>query len=226
MIEFRDVHLRYHYDEFELLKGATFTLNDGINTVLCDAQSGKTSLCRLLIADVKPTEGQIFVDGKDVQSITNSNLDILYLPSDPVFFEGRSILYNVAYPLAVRKVARDVRNGVAAEMCERFSIPDCKQKMRKLPIDMRKRVAIARGATVSRKYVLWDDFWDGDVQAAKQCLALFEDATNVIFTSDPRLALGNTVVMDGGVAVFQGNADDAKQIAAGLQWLACQRGTD
>lgn len=222
MIEFDNVHLHYHYDEFELLKGATFTLCDGVNTVLCDMQSGKTSLCRLLIADVKPTSGQISVDGQDISGITSANLDILYLTGDSVFFERRSVLYNVAYPLAVRKVPREVRRGVAAELCERLGIADVKQKIRKLPTELRKQAALARGLTVHRKYVLWDDFFT-DIREQQRCLALFPDSTNVIFTSDPELALGNTVVMDGGTVVYQGGAQEARRLAGELDWLSQRR---
>lgn len=222
MIEFNNVHLKYHYDEFELLKGVTFTLQDGLNTVLCDWQSGKTSICRLLIADIKPTDGNILVDGQNINGISGANLDILYLPSNPIFFEGRSVLHNVAYPLAVRKVARQVRQGIAAEMCERFGITDFKQKIRKLSAETRKKAALARALTVARKYVLWDDFFDS-VEQAESCLSLFPDSVNIIFTSDASLAMGNTVVLDGGETVFQGDAEQAQQFASGLEWLGKRR---
>ncbi len=219
MIEFSNVHLRYPYEQFELFKGATFTLCDGPNTVLCDTQSGKTSLCRLLIKDVAPTCGSITVDGQDIASISHAHLDILYLSAQPVFFEGRSILYNVAYPLKVRKVPKRQRLQMAAEQCQRLCLADMGRKTGKLSPDVRKQTALARGLTVPRKTVLWDDFCR-DKQFLAQCMQLFGDVTHVIVTSDPRLAVGNTVVLDGGVAVFQGDADEAVQVVSQLHWLS------
>ena len=128
MIVFDGVRLQYPYDDSELFQGLDFSLTDGVNTVLCDVQSGKTSLCRLLLKDVSPTDGRIFIDGRQLDGIAAANLDILYLPRDPVFFESRSILYNIEYPLKVRKIAnKSVRRGIASELAERLGISETRR---------------------------------------------------------------------------------------------------
>lgn len=219
MIEFKDVHLQYPYDEFELLKGVSFTFTDGINVLLADTQSGKTSICRLLLKEVSATSGQIYVDGKEISSITNANLDILYLPNNPVFFEKRSILYNIAYPLKVRKADKRQRLAIALQRAERFGF-DVKERVNKLSLERRKILAIARGTTVERKIVIWDDFFEGcSPDSVRNAFSLF-NATHICVTSDPKLAMGNAVVLDGGKTVFQGNAETARQKVQALQWLA------
>lgn len=220
MIEFNDVTLQYSYEDTALLKGVSFTLCDGVNTLLCDTQSGKTSICRLILKDVKPSGGQIFVDGRQLESISHANLDILYLTGDPVFFERRSILYNIEYPLKVRKVAKQVRRGVATELAERLGVTDLKSKLRTLSTEQRKLVSIVRGLTVARKIVLWDDFFqNADADTVQKALKLFEGATQVIVTSNADLAQGNAVVLDGGKTVYSGDADGAKRTVEQLQWL-------
>lgn len=220
MIEFDDVTLQYPYEDTALLKGVSFTLCDGVNTLLCDTQSGKTSICRLILKDVKPSGGQIFVDGRQLESISHANLDILYLTGDPVFFERRSILYNIEYPLKVRKVAKHVRRGVATELAERLGVTDLKSKLRTLSTEQRKLVSIVRGLTVARKIVLWDDFFqDADADTVQKALQLFKGATQVIVTSNADLAQGNVVVLDGGETVYSGDADGAKRTVEQLQWL-------
>lgn len=219
MIEFCDVHLQYHYDEFELLKGATFTLPDGISTLLCDTQSGKTSVCRLILKDVEPTCGQIYVDGKELSGISSANLEILYLPSNPVFFERRSILYNIEYPLKVRKVNKNERQGIAAELAEKMGLTDLNRKVKSLSENERKRVALARGLTVPRKTVLWDDFFQGmESECVERVLELF-NGNQVIVTSETRLARCYTVVLDGGITAYQGSVEGAVQVVSQLQWL-------
>ncbi len=225
MIEFRDVRLQYHYDEYELLKGVDFVLKDGTSTLLADVQSGKTSVCRLILKDTIPTSGEIFVDGRDICGITNANLDILYLPSKPVFWENRTVLYNIEYPLKVRKVAKSVRRREAYDIAQRLGIADLERKIRNLSADERKRVAIARGMTVPRKTVLWDDFFQSAEQI-EPALCLFEGANHVIFTSDADIAQGHTVVLDGGKVVYQGDAESAASIAKSLQWLNDSIGRD
>ncbi len=220
MIRFDNVTLQYPYEEYALFKGVSFTLCDGLNTVLCDVQSGKTSLCRLLVKDVAPTSGQITVDGKSLDGITNANLDILYLSDKPSFFDRRSILYNIEYPLKVRRVGKEERRKIASEAANRLGVTELKRKMRTLSAEERKRCSLVRGSTVLRKYVLWDDFFDGeDADDMMQTLALFGNACNIIVTSDARQAVGNTVVLDGGVTAYQGDALSAQQQASRLGWL-------
>ncbi len=50
-------------------------------------------------------------------------------------------------------------------------------------------------------------------------LNLFTDSITVIFTSCPHLACGNTVVLDGGRVVYQGDSQTAKEKVSGLGWL-------
>ena len=224
MIAFDNVTLRYHYDDFDLLKGASFTLVEGVNTVLADVQSGKSSICKLLLKDVEPTSGHITLDGRDISSITNANLEILYLPTNPTFFESRSVLYNIEYPLRVRKFSKSERNKRAMELIQQFGIDKIDAKVRNLSLRERRLVALARGLSVKRKIVLFDDFFDNDDGFAELdgVLKYFENTTCVILTSDARLATGRTVVLDGGVAVYQGDADGARKTVSDLSWLVTQ----
>ena len=225
MIEFKDVTLQYHYDEFALLKGASFTLRDGLNTVLCDTQSGKSSICKLLTKDVAASGGEITVDGLKIACITNADLGILYLPSKPTFFDNRSVRYNIEYPLKVRKIAKNERRERAERVAESLGVDFLDVKAKKLTAEQRKLVALARGLTVERKMVLFDDFFaiEGDVETAlahvNSVLDLFSNATCVILTSDSRLAMGNTVVIDGGKTVYEGAADQAARVIDGLGWI-------
>lgn len=224
MITFSNVHLAYPYDDFEVFKGVTFNLVDGVNTVLCDTQSGKTSLCKLLCKQIKPTYGEILVDGTSLASITNAHLGILYLPQKPDFFDRRSVLYNIEYPLRVRKASKALRKSKVDEVASQLGIDSLLQvKVNKLNAAEKRLVALARGLTVPRKVVLFDDFFDGasddDRLNVQTVLAVFPDAMRVVISSDPDVAIGNTVVLDGGVTVYQGDNDYAKQTVNSLSWL-------
>ena len=220
MIVFDNVTLRYPYDEFDVLKGASFTLHKGVNTVLADAQSGKSSICKLLLKDIVPTSGHIFMDEQDIASITNSNLDILYLPRNPAFFRRRSVQYNMEYPLIVRKVGKAERRNHVREIAEQFGL-DIDVKVNRLTQAQIRTLALARGLTVKRSIALFDDFFDGDIadlDYINSVLQQFE--TCVILTSDTRQVNGHTVVLDGGTVVFEGDAEQAKQVVDSLYWLS------
>lgn len=218
MIEFKQVSLTYPYDEYAVLKDLTFTLTDGVNTILCDSQSGKSSICKLLTKEFAPTSGQIISDGCDIASITNQCLGILYLSAKPAFFEGRSVRYNVTYPLRVRKVAKSERNSRFGEAARQFGITKPLVKVRKLTDAERRVIALARGVTVPRKVVLVDDFCSSAEQI-DEVVALFANATVVVLTSDVTLARGNVVVLDGGNTLYQGDAAGATQLKQTLNWI-------
>lgn len=82
----------------------------------------------------------------------------------------------------------------------------------------RKVAALARGLTVKRNAVLFDDFFGG-AEYVDGVLDLFDADIKAVFTSDVSLARGNVTVMDGGYTVFCGGADDAKRAVDGLGWI-------
>lgn len=220
MIVFNNVTLKYPYDEFELLKGVSFTLHDGVNTILADGQSGKSSICKLLIKDIAPTSGQIVVDDMDIFGITNSNLGILYLPRNPVLFQHRNVRYNLEYPLKLRKVSRPERQECVSKIAELFHL-ELDVKVSKLSSEQKRSLALARGLTVKRKIALFDDFFDGGEQDLQNiCNVLSNFDTCVLLSSNACLAMGHTVVLDGGFVVFEGDAQEAQQVVGNLHWLS------
>lgn len=220
-IVFDNVTYRYHYDNFDVLKNASFNLVNGVNTVLADIQSGKTTICKLLCKDISATSGQITIDEVSIASITDEHLGILYLPQNPTFFERRSVQYNIEYPLFLRKVPKDVRFKRVNEVANALGIDFLSTQPFKLTSYERRIVALARGLTVQRKAVLFDDFFDVEEQYAdvQSVTRLFPDATVVVFTSNVNIAMGNVVVLDGGAVAFCGDASGAKQAVGNLQWL-------
>lgn len=205
MIVFDNVTYRYHYEQFELFKSLSFTLHDGVNTILCGEQGGKSSICKLLCNQIAPQSGKITIDG--IQCNATQDNGVLWLPKNPTFFANRSVAYNVAYPLKVRKVVKQQRDIIARQLAQQFGLP-ANVKAKSLTEEQKRTLAVARGLTVERKVVLFDDFF-ATKQHLTQILELFPDAIKVVLTSNTSLAVGNTVVIDCGECIFQGDANQA-----------------
>ena len=214
MIIFDNVKFCYPYEQFDLFKGVSFVLDQDVNTILCDEQSGKSSICKLLCNQIVPQSGSITIGG--IQCNANKDNGVLWLPQNPAFFEGRGVLFNIAYPLKVRKVAKLQRDIIAKQLAEQFGLP-ADVKVKKLSPEQKRTLALARGLTLDRKVVLFDDFFH-DRQQLEQALELFPNAIKVILTSNPALATGHTVVIDCGECAFQGDASDA---VAKFEQLQC-----
>jgi ABC-2 type transport system ATP-binding protein len=69
MIEVRD--LRKSYDDFEALKGLTFSSNAPVLTIVGRNGAGKTTLMRVLSTQLSPTSGLALVNGFDVVKEAN-----------------------------------------------------------------------------------------------------------------------------------------------------------
>ncbi len=205
MIVFDKVTYCYHYEDFDLFKQLSFTLDEEVNTILCGEQGGKSSICKLLCNEISPKSGNVTIFG--IQCNANKDNGVLWLPKEPTFFENRTTLFNVAYPLQVRKVAKLQREIIANQLLEQFDLPS-NVKVKKLSAEQKRNLAIARGLSVERKVVLLDDVAQ-DKQQLQHILELFPDAVKVILTSKYSLATGHTVVIDCGECVFEGQPEEA-----------------
>ena len=205
MIVFNKVTYKYHYDEFALFKQLSFTLSEPVNTILCGEQGGKSSICKLLCNQITPQSGNITIDG--IQCNANKDNGVLWLPKEPVFFNNRSVLFNIAYPLQVRNVVKVQRDIIAKQLATQFDLP-FDAKVSKLTDEQKRALAVARGLTVDRKVVLFDDFSQYK-QQLQQIFELFPDAIKVVLTSNASLAMGHTVLIDCGECIFEGDAEQA-----------------
>lgn len=214
MIEFRNVTFAHQYADV-LLEDVSFCLKEGFNTILCDTQSGKTTLCRLMLGQLKH-QGEVVVEGANPRLAPPS---IVYLPQNPQFFANRSVLYNLQYPLRVRKLLKQNAQNVF-NLAAQFGFEQhLHTKVKKLCKEQQLQLAVVRGLTVPRNIVLLDDFplLQFAEQAFVQCK--FGKMT-VLCTSDTALAKGHTVVLDGKKVFFEGEAQQAQQAAKQLFWLS------
>ena len=84
MIEFKDVCMRF--DDKEALKHISLTIRDGETlAVIGGSGSGKSTFLRLLIGLIKPTSGQILIDGQDIVPMSEAELNKVRLKMGMVF---------------------------------------------------------------------------------------------------------------------------------------------
>lgn len=99
-IEFRE--LAFNYGEVRIIDGASFRVKAGEKVGITGAVgSGKSTLIRLLPRLLPIADGMLFIDGRDVNTITLASLRRLvgYVPQEAFLF-SRSIRENIAYGLS------------------------------------------------------------------------------------------------------------------------------
>ena len=88
-IEFKDVCFRYSFENFDVIKGITFSINAGETIgIVGPTGSGKSTLIRQLLREFNVTSGNIFIDGVDIKNYYIGDVRNLvgYVPQNHILF--------------------------------------------------------------------------------------------------------------------------------------------
>jgi cell division transport system ATP-binding protein len=149
VIEFRHVTKLYAGDVG--LERATFSIRRGEFVFLVGSTgSGKSTLMRLLIKELEPTDGSIRVAGHDLREINRKkvpyfrrNIGVVF--QDFKLLPSRTVYDNVAYAL---KVTGGTRREIRAKVPDILRLTGLSTKLHNLPTQLsggeQQRVSIAR----------------------------------------------------------------------------------
>ena len=140
-VEFRDLTFRYPDGEFDVLKNISFTIQPGERVgIVGKTGAGKTALVDLLLRTYNVPDGTLFVDGKDVNTVSIHSVRnaCAYVPQDNFLFSD-TIANNIGF--GVDDATREDIDRAAALADVRDNIVDFK--------DGYETVLGERGVTVS-----------------------------------------------------------------------------
>jgi len=194
------IHVSKSYDRRVALSDVTLEIEKGEFVLLMGASgAGKSTLLRMLIGEERPDEGQIFVQGKNVSRLKQSEVPYLRRKIGTVFQDFRllakkSVFENVALPLIVQRSSEaDIRRKVT-EALRAVGVDQKKdQSPNSLSTGEQQRVCIAR-AIVNGPVVLLADEPTGNLDPARtaELIELFKlinarGTTVVVATHDPHV---------------------------------------
>ncbi len=126
--------------------------------------SGKSTLIRHLNRLIDPTEGAIHIDGTDVMSLSRRQLEEFRRHKMSMVFQSfglmphRTVLENVAFGLAVRKMPRAERHEKAADWLRTVGLEGYEgQYPSQLSGGQRQRVGLARALCTDPEILLMDE---------------------------------------------------------------------
>ncbi|HEX7554762.1 MAG TPA: ABC transporter ATP-binding protein [Geothrix sp.] len=163
-VAFRDVHFGYEEDT-PVLKGVSFEARAGSTVALVGSSgSGKSTILSLLMAFNHPQQGQVLVDGKDVDTLRlreyRAKLGVVM--QDNFLFDG-TVADNIGFakPGATREEVKAVgRIANVHEFVDRFELgydTVVGERGVKLSGGQRQRVAIARAILADPRILLLDE---------------------------------------------------------------------
>jgi phospholipid/cholesterol/gamma-HCH transport system ATP-binding protein len=163
VIELRSVGIAF--EDHEVLRGIDLSVLQGeILTIMGGSGSGKSVLLRLIAGLIKPTRGEIRIDGTDIVPLDEDEMLSFRQRMGVVFqqaalFDSMSVADNIAYPL--REHAMLDEEAIQRRVTELLDIVGLPGIQAKFPAElsggMRKRVGIARALAVKPAIVLYDE---------------------------------------------------------------------
>jgi len=205
VLEARNVQRRFQQgpDTLEVLQSVNLAIYASERLSIVGASgSGKTTLLQILGGLDKPSSGNVFVDGKDIHSLSEKergelrNHAIGFVYQFHHLLPEFSALENVAMPLLVRRMNTGEAKDRAREILKRVGLGErLTHRPHQLSGGERQRAAVARALVTQPKLVLADEPTGNlDGRNAEQVFELMLELNRerqtslVIVTHDMRIA--------------------------------------
>jgi phospholipid/cholesterol/gamma-HCH transport system ATP-binding protein len=147
-----------------ILNDISFTVPEGNLTCILGASgSGKTTLLRLMAGLLRPADGEVLIDGRDISKMNEAELNEVRREMGFVFqygalFDSLTVGENVGFALEQAHWPQDKINAVVKQLLEAVELDGIENKMPdELSGGMKKRVAMARALATSPRLVFYDE---------------------------------------------------------------------
>ncbi len=214
MIQVKDVCLTIKKNE--ILKHVTVSFERGkIHGLIGRNGSGKTMLMKCICGFVKPTEGEIIVNGKRIGKDCDFPESVGIIIETPGFIPYYSGYKNL-------KLLADLRKKITGEQVKEAMRqvgldPELKRHVRKYSLGMRQRLGLAQAIMENPELLILDEPMNGlDKEGVEDMrrylLALKEEGKTVLIashsTEDIEVLCDTVWEMDKGVLTKKGESED------------------
>lgn len=185
---------RFGGNQVQALSNVSFSVEQGeYVAIMGESGSGKTTLLNILASLDKPTSGEVFLDGKNIVTIKDSEISAFrrdnlgFVFQDFNLLDTFSIQDNIFLPLVLAQKNYQEMNNRLQPLSKRLEIEEI---LPKFPYEVsggqKQRAAVARALITKPKLVLADEPTGAlDSKAAMNLLKIFSSIND----------LGQTILM-------------------------------
>ena len=153
------------FGEKRALNNINLEIADGETlAIIGGSGSGKSTLLRLMIGLIKPSSGNIFIDGEDISNFNEDQMTKVRLKMGMVFqysalFDSMTVGDNVAFGLVEHSnLSRDKINQIVKEKLKQVGLEGVENLMpNELSGGMKKRVSLARAIAFEPSIIFYDE---------------------------------------------------------------------
>jgi lipopolysaccharide export system ATP-binding protein len=158
--------LRKRYGEREVLCGVDLRVEPGeVVGLLGPNGAGKTTTFNLIVGEVRPSEGRVFLGEREITDLPmfrRARLGITYLPQEPSIFRRLTVADNLNAILETVEDKPAIRRERLNELLQELGLAD-KGHLRGAALSggERRRVEVARALVLEPKFMLLDEPFSG-----------------------------------------------------------------
>ena len=223
-MELKNLSFRYPYAKENVFQDLNYRFEERkTNVLLMESQSGKTTLCHLLVSQLRPTDGQVFLNGESCTAKEMRCRNVGVLMQDFALLPKGTVRQNVEYPLKVRNLptdrVREVLYSFGLEKAENTPV-----KM--LSDEQRLATALARLSVRRLDLFVADDVWYLPGETVRGLLQTFlqrqSGATAILLMQQPYWDAGRYSVFRVG-KISSVSAEEAQEICSDERWNLAEK---
>jgi len=163
MIHFKNITKSYGPEALILENINLFIKAGEFVSIIGQSGSGKTTLMRLLIAEEKPTEGEIIVGGWNISNIGAKDVPLLRRQIGNIFqdfklLQHKTVFENIAFALHVCNASNAEINKIVPQAVKIVGLEGKEDRFpRQLSGGEKQRVAVARALSHQPKIIIADE---------------------------------------------------------------------
>ena len=158
MIDLKNIIVRF--GDFEALHNINVNVNQGeFFTFLGPSGCGKTTTLRTITGFIRPAEGKVFVNGKDITNVPIEKRNIGIVFQSYALFPTMTVYDNIAYGLKIKKMRKDEIDQKVRTIAKKVDLSDDQlaKAVSQLSGGQQQRVAIARSLVTEPEIICLDE---------------------------------------------------------------------
>lgn len=158
-MELKLQNLKKSFHHTPIVQGITISLSEGIHALLGANGCGKTTLIRMVVGTLLPTEGHVYINNVDILNQYESYCSLLgYLPQDFGFYPHYTIDEFLLYIGQLKQITKPECKKRIDILLEQLNLTNArKKKMKHLSGGMLRRVGIAQALLKKPKILILDE---------------------------------------------------------------------
>lgn len=228
-MEFLIDHITKQYGDKIAVNDFSITMTDGVYALLGPNGAGKTTLMRMICDILRPTKGDISLDGIHIRSLGEEYRQILgYLPQNFGYYPNFTGWDFMMYFAALKGLPRFTAQERCRELLELTGLYSVRRKkLKTYSGGMRQRIGIAQALINDPKILVLDEptaGLDPKERAKFRNIISSLSASRIVLlsthiVSDVEYIANQIVIMKNGTLALQGDRDRICGTIQGMVWM-------